>query len=290
MKRRLKAWFFAALGKDPEAVVVVLGESALDAEMARLTPDRRRVFIPALEGEAVGEAWLRLRRAARGLRVALVAARVHPTPLFRAALLAFPGRVLAFHANLDRHHLRLSSPIASLLFLRGVALDRIFLRPRWLTPWRRDPSRLPRAWRAEGGRGFREGTPRVAVLSPYCPWPLSHGGAVRIFNLLREAAGAFDIVLFAFEDGQTEADFARVGQICAELHIAARPRYREPRWASLAPPEACEYYTEELHADLGEVLRRHSIDLDQRRHPRPEKRSGHHQEHGETRQINSPVS
>ncbi|MBI3695978.1 MAG: hypothetical protein HY238_14200, partial [Acidobacteria bacterium] len=39
---------------------------------------------------------------------------------------------------------------------------------------------------------------RVAVVSPYLPFPLSHGGAIRIFNLLRAAAREADIYLFAF--------------------------------------------------------------------------------------------
>ena len=42
------------------------------------------------------------------------------------------------------------------------------------------------------------GRPRIAVLSPYFPYPLSHGGAVRIFHLLREIAREFDVELFAF--------------------------------------------------------------------------------------------
>ena len=45
------------------------------------------------------------------------------------------------------------------------------------------------------------GRRRIAVLSPYFPFPLSHGGAVRIYNLLREMAKQFDVELFAFTDG-----------------------------------------------------------------------------------------
>ena len=41
---------------------------------------------------------------------------------------------------------------------------------------------------------------RVAVLSPYFPYPLSHGGAVRIYHLLREIAREFDVELFAFTE------------------------------------------------------------------------------------------
>ncbi|MBK7927488.1 MAG: glycosyltransferase [Bryobacterales bacterium] len=40
--------------------------------------------------------------------------------------------------------------------------------------------------------------PRIVVVSPYAPFPLSHGGAVRMFNLMREAARDFDQILIYF--------------------------------------------------------------------------------------------
>jgi GT2 family glycosyltransferase/glycosyltransferase involved in cell wall biosynthesis len=42
------------------------------------------------------------------------------------------------------------------------------------------------------------GKPVVLVASPYLPFPLSHGAAVRIYNLMRGAAPDFDQVLVAF--------------------------------------------------------------------------------------------
>jgi hypothetical protein len=94
--------------------------------------------------------------------------------------------------------LSLGTPVASWLFLRGVPLDRIWLRPRWLAPWKRDRSVFPSGFRIFEGRPLSHLRPRVAILSPYCPYPLSHGGAVRIFHLLREGAKHFDIFLFTF--------------------------------------------------------------------------------------------
>ena len=46
----------------------------------------------------------------------------------------------------------------------------------------------------------RSGRPVVLVASPYLPFPLSHGGAVRIYNLMRRAARDFDQVLVCFAD------------------------------------------------------------------------------------------
>jgi GT2 family glycosyltransferase/glycosyltransferase involved in cell wall biosynthesis len=44
------------------------------------------------------------------------------------------------------------------------------------------------------------GKPRVLIASPYLPFPLSHGGAVRMYNLMRRAATEFDQVLVVFTD------------------------------------------------------------------------------------------
>ncbi|MFN0166490.1 MAG: glycosyltransferase family 4 protein [Bryobacteraceae bacterium] len=47
---------------------------------------------------------------------------------------------------------------------------------------------------------FRRGRPLVLVASPYLPYPLAHGGAVRIYHLMRQAAESYDQVLIAFVD------------------------------------------------------------------------------------------
>ena len=44
------------------------------------------------------------------------------------------------------------------------------------------------------------GRPRVLIASPYLPFPLSHGGAVRMYNLMRRAAVEFDLILVAFAE------------------------------------------------------------------------------------------
>ena len=46
--------------------------------------------------------------------------------------------------------------------------------------------------------------PRVLVVSPYLPFPLAHGGAVRMYNLMRRAAADFDQVLVAFSETLAE--------------------------------------------------------------------------------------
>src|SRR5205085_7967495 len=118
--------------------------------------------------------------------------------------------------------------------------DRIYLRP-WWWPWpKREHSVAPPGHRVIEGRPC-SGRRRVAVLSPYFPFPLSHGGAVRIFHLLREIANEFDVELFAFTDGDSELDVAALLSFCARIVLVKKPRYREPRWSTLLPAETHEF-------------------------------------------------
>ncbi len=238
MKQRLKRWIFGLLGKDPEAVVVTFcsGDPELCRRMVeevrRLVPDRRHFAVTP-------ENWREMRRILRGYRIGLAPVLLtrEPHPLRRAAYRFAPRKILAYNSRLERYHLRLN--LASCLFWRGVPLDRIYLRP-WWWPWpRRERSGASAEYRVLEGRACTPGRRRIAVLSPYFPYPLAHGGAVRMFNLLREMAREFDIELFAFDDGP--AEFAPVLEFCARIVLVEKPRYREPRWATLLPPEVCEY-------------------------------------------------
>jgi polysaccharide biosynthesis protein PslH len=222
---------FALLGKDPEGVVVCLrsGDDALSdamvAEIRRLEP-RRRVF----EARADETYWT-LRARFRKYRIGLMPVLM---PIPAVAWLLAPAKILAYNSRLERHHLKLGTFIASWLFLRGVPLDRIFLRP-----FSGETVRPP-------GHRVMEGRPRnpartsVAVLTPYFPYPLSHGGAVRMFNLLRETAREFDVILYSFTEGPLIMAGAML-EFCTRVYLVEKPRYREPRWSTIAPPEVGEY-------------------------------------------------
>jgi glycosyltransferase involved in cell wall biosynthesis len=101
------------------------------------------------------------------------------------------------------------------------------------------------------GRPFN-GRPRVAVLSPYFPYPLSHGGAVRIYNLLREIAREFDVLLFAFTDTDAPLEAAPVLDFCSRVTLVRKPRYREPRWSTVLPPEVHEFDSPAMREALSE--------------------------------------
>ena len=63
--------------------------------------------------------------------------------------------------------------------------------------------------------------PVVLVASPYLPFPLSHGGAVRMYNLMRRAAAEFDLVLVAFTE-RLQTPPPEVLEICVEAVLVQR--------------------------------------------------------------------
>jgi glycosyltransferase involved in cell wall biosynthesis len=150
--------------------------------------------------------------------------------------------------------------LPSLLFWRGVPLDRIYLRP-WWWPWpKRERSIAPATYRVLEGRPCTAGRRRVAVLSPYFPYPLSHGGAVRIYNLLRQISCEFDVELFSFADGDVPEP-GPLPQFCARVVLVEKPRYREPRWSTLQPPEVHEFRSSAMRQALAAERRDFGFEL-----------------------------
>ena len=276
-KRVLKEWVFRLLGKEPDAIVVSMcaGEAqlceAMLAEVQSLVPDRRHFAVRLqsdgplrVEGATLLEvdptrARQQLRQAFQAYRIGLMPVMWTPGhALCRAALGFAPRKLLVYNTALERHHARLTQPLASWLFLRGVPLDRIYLRPSWLVPWKADRSTWPTRFRELPARGPRAGFRRVAVLTPYSPYPLSHGGAVRMFALLTEAARDFDVYLFWFSQGEEPGPLR---DLCAGLFSCDLPRYREPRWATVEPPEAREFWSPALQVDLDRLCRERGVEL-----------------------------
>jgi GT2 family glycosyltransferase/glycosyltransferase involved in cell wall biosynthesis len=66
------------------------------------------------------------------------------------------------------------------------------------------------------------GRPLIIIASPYVPFPLSHGGAVRMFNLMKRAARDFDQVLIAFCGEEHTPPAPEILDICAEVVLVKR--------------------------------------------------------------------
>ena len=60
---------------------------------------------------------------------------------------------------------------------------------------------------------------RILIVSPFLPYPLSHGGAVRIYNLCRALSGRVDFALIAVRENQESVDYAKLHDVFREVRI-----------------------------------------------------------------------
>jgi glycosyltransferase involved in cell wall biosynthesis len=97
--------------------------------------------------------------------------------------------------------------------------------------------------------------PVVLVASPYLPFPLSHGGAVRMYNLMRRAAADYDLVLLSFCD-----ELARPPQevldLCAEA-VLVRREGTHLRPLTRRPDVVEEFDQAAFRAALKATIRKH---------------------------------
>lgn len=71
------------------------------------------------------------------------------------------------------------------------------------------------------GREARSGSRKTILASPYLPYPLSHGGAVRIFNLMRQASQHDDLILVVFVETLAPPP-PELLEICCEVVLVRR--------------------------------------------------------------------
>jgi GT2 family glycosyltransferase/glycosyltransferase involved in cell wall biosynthesis len=98
----------------------------------------------------------------------------------------------------------------------------------------------------------RPDKPAVLIASPYLPFPLTHGGAVRMYNLLRRAARDFDLVLVCFVD-ELAAPPPEVLELCVEL-VEVRRSGRHDRALTARPDTVEEFDTLPFRAALRQTM------------------------------------
>ncbi len=98
------------------------------------------------------------------------------------------------------------------------------------------------------------GRPVVAVASPYPPYPLSHGGAVRMFNLMGRAARDFDQVLVSFVE-ELAPPPKELLDICAEI-VLVRRRGSHLLAESGRPDVVEEFWSPAFRAALRQTIRK----------------------------------
>ena len=98
----------------------------------------------------------------------------------------------------------------------------------------------------------------VLIASPFLPFPLSHGGAVRIFNLMKYAAaaanGGWNQVLIAFSD-ELQTPPHELLDVCQEVVLVRRhgTHYRK---ATKRPDTVEEFDSETFRACLKQTIQR----------------------------------
>ena len=169
----------------------------------------------------------RCRAAFRAYSIRLAAVMLTPNvPLRRLRLLALllaPLRVMGFNEDLNHFMLRPASAPAMLrhAFWRAKNFLRWHLgakEARAQAAIEDAPAAEKPAGRVCSGRAAR---PKVLIASPYAPFPLSHGGAVRMYNLMRRAAKDFDQILVAFTE-KDDAPPDELLEICTEVVLVSR--------------------------------------------------------------------
>jgi len=96
------------------------------------------------------------------------------------------------------------------------------------------------------------GKPVILIATAYLPYPLSHGGAVRIFNLIREAAPEFDHILLAFTDTLVTPS-RELLDLCREITLVLREGTHY-RLTTTRPDTVEEFDSPTFHAALRQTI------------------------------------
>lgn len=159
--------------------------------------------------------------------------------ILEANFVRFLGRFgLVWRENLQRLRAQGKSDA---LFLGARVVATVALKPETVLPL------------VSGGVSVFPGKPRtgrpvILIASPYLPFPLSHGAAVRIYNLMRRAAADFDLVLLSFIEEPAPAP-PQLTEICVEVVTVRRPGSHA--LPSTPRPEAVEEFdSPPFHAAL----------------------------------------
>jgi len=183
--------------------------------------DRDLKWLPYHQNRTFRENLARCRAALKGIPIRLAAVMLVPNVPFRRmrllALVLSPKGFIAFNENLNNFMLRPRSVPAILKhcawrvknFLRHPTIA----RTRIAVPAPEPVAIFP--GRSTGNK------PKVLIASCYTIFPLSHGGAVRMYNLMQRAAKDFDQILIAFTDEITPPP-DEILNICAEVVLVQR--------------------------------------------------------------------
>ena len=99
----------------------------------------------------------------------------------------------------------------------------------------------------------------VLVLSPYLPYPLSHGGAVRIYNLCRALQPRLDFVLACFREKNDAVDYPKLHEVFREVYVLDRDE-KASRDPSI-PKQVREHLSSSMRALIAKLCEEAKADL-----------------------------
>jgi polysaccharide biosynthesis protein PslH len=111
----------------------------------------------------------------------------------------------------------------------------------------------PAAWRPDPDRL------RVLVISPYLPYPLSHGGAVRIYNLCRALSAQVDLILATFREKDDQVNFDKLHEVFREVYVVDIDEKLSKD--DTLPRQVRGHVSRGMRALIAELARERAIDL-----------------------------
>jgi len=97
------------------------------------------------------------------------------------------------------------------------------------------------------------------LVSPYLPYPLSHGGAVRIYNICRALSDHVDFLLVTFRENDDVTDYAKLHEVFREVWVVDKETTDKDR--NGYPKQIMEWQSRSMEALLAELDREKRPDI-----------------------------
>jgi glycosyltransferase involved in cell wall biosynthesis len=95
--------------------------------------------------------------------------------------------------------------------------------------------------------------PKVLVVSPFLPYPLSHGGAVRIYNLCRALSSTVDFALAAIREHKERVDYNKLHEVFQQVYVVDLDERPSPD--TTLPEHVRHYQSRSLRALIDMICR-----------------------------------
>jgi len=116
-----------------------------------------------------------------------------------------------------------------------------------------------------GNVGFRpdlaqpyRALPRILVAAPYLPLPMSHGGAVRVYNLCKSLADRVDWIYICFRQTSEVVEYDQLHEVFRRVYVVDRDEiHSDP----MLPAPVNQFESSSMRALIAAIAREESADL-----------------------------